>query len=716
MTMTMSEPTAESQADACLHNVNKIYSSVQDAISSKCQSIRDGIYCYRPVSESEIITLRGPKCRCTCTDDDWSKIYIRMGESDTGNNDNMSSLFDTHLSDNHFDGIVIFDLTTTSDGTAVSSTSTTTTASDNSWARLRPGVHSNSLIVDSIIHLNSCRVYRNSCVSQTFVGPKVILMNCGQVSTSGPDKNNEAGAFHGRIDISVGPESGGGRPLDLDINSTMIHVGEFLRFSETAKEIAKEHAMASHSQEKNNLFNILSSGVIVRDTPTIQDVFLKPSSSIVGACSVKNVMLQAGASISNSSTVSNVLMQWDATISDSSNVDTVMMMEHSHCGPNSIVHSSVIGPDCHVSAGEIHASVFGPNTNAHHQSLIIGVLWPLGRGNVGYGANVGSNHTGRSADQEAVAGEGLFWGLSSVIKFPVDLSFAPYSIVAAGTKLGQERICMPFSLINTDSSNEAENIILPGWVLQSTPYTLARNERKFQSRRKAKRHSHYTGWQIFRPSIIEMCRHAKQILEDCRKTGLSTAIPGIGNCRLTESARERGIEAYNSCIHRYILQGLLAWVLLVTNDDENGVIDVALKHEFFDEACESDSRTKRRPVDYSLPVQWPSFPWDEEEMNQNEWNYQRELILEEFPLVDQSRPVTWLKDLLNRLIDLEKVYAIRVAKCKRRDDVRGKAIIPGYSDSHVAADDDEVVLDVQKTVERNEDFISQLCSKLRDLV
>lgn len=31
-------------------------------------------------------------------------------------------------------------------------------------------------------------------------------------------------------------------------------------------------------------------------------------------------------------------------------------------------------------------------------------LWPEGRGNVAYGANVGSNHTGKLADQEAVPG------------------------------------------------------------------------------------------------------------------------------------------------------------------------------------------------------------------------------------------------------------------------------------------------------------------------
>ena len=35
--------------------------------------------------------------------------------------------------------------------------------------------------------------------------------------------------------------------------------------------------------------------------------------------------------------------------------------------------------------------IMGPNTNSHHQSLVISILWPLGRGNVGYGSNIGSN-------------------------------------------------------------------------------------------------------------------------------------------------------------------------------------------------------------------------------------------------------------------------------------------------------------------------------------
>jgi len=61
------------------------------------------------------------------------------------------------------------------------------------------------------------------------------------------------------------------------------------------------------------------------------------------------------------------------------------------------------------------------------------------KGNVAYGAKIGSNHTGRSADQEIIVGEGVFFGLGSLIKFPSNLSASPYTIIAADTSCGQQR-------------------------------------------------------------------------------------------------------------------------------------------------------------------------------------------------------------------------------------------------------------------------------------
>ena len=48
-----------------------------------------------------------------------------------------------------------------------------------------------------------------------------------------------------------------------------------------------------------------------------------------------------------------------------------------------------------MGGGECLHCLVGPFVGFHHQSLLIATIWPLGRGNVGYGANVGSNHTSR---------------------------------------------------------------------------------------------------------------------------------------------------------------------------------------------------------------------------------------------------------------------------------------------------------------------------------
>lgn len=51
---------------------------------------------------------------------------------------------------------------------------------------------------------------------------------------------------------------------------------------------------------------------------------------------------------------------------------------------------------------------------------------------MGYGANVGSNHTGRAPDQELWPGEGVFFGLGTSIKFPANYVAAQYSVIATG--------------------------------------------------------------------------------------------------------------------------------------------------------------------------------------------------------------------------------------------------------------------------------------------
>mmetsp|Transcript_9193 Transcript_9193/g.17902 ORF Transcript_9193/g.17902 Transcript_9193/m.17902 type:complete len:437 (+) Transcript_9193:127-1437(+) len=432
-------------------------------------------------------------------------------------------------------------------------------------------------------------------------------------------------------------------------------------------------------------------------------------------------------------------MQWNATISDNSKINNVLMMEHSHCGPSSILESTIMGPDTHASAGEIHASVFGPNTNAHHQSLLVGVLWPLGRGNVAYGANVGSNHTGRLPDQECTAGEGIFWGLSCIVKLPIDLSLAPYSMVAAGTTLTPQRITMPFSLIVESSSSSvgnsrSRNDIAPGWVLQHTPYTLVRNDKKYATRRKATRHKDYTGWKILRPATVERCRVARNRLMASLPTKNHKCTPlqsvsGIGECQLTERSRDGGIKAYNNCIQLYSLQGFLTWLskneaLLGSSNSETDVSISRIREEF--RTTHGAGPTQNS----SVVIDWPPFPWDVDNNidsgneQKQEWEYQRKILMEEFPIhrdenLDDDAELLlvlpWIRNLLNTLVDLEKDFAERVAKSKRRDDTRGAAIIPGYTEFHVAAESDPVIADVREKAKTTEQLVQKLLNKIKGL-
>jgi hypothetical protein len=84
-------------------------------------------------------------------------------------------------------------------------------------------------------------------------------------------------------------------------------------------------------------------------------------------------------------------------------------------------------------------------------------------------------------DQECWPGEGCFFGLGAIVKFPLNLYQSPYSIVTAGSTVSPQRIAFPFSLISVpdkalDSARYGPTTctIKPGWMLYSNPYMIER--------------------------------------------------------------------------------------------------------------------------------------------------------------------------------------------------------------------------------------------------
>ena len=104
--------------------------------------------------------------------------------------------------------------------------------------------------------------------------------------------------------------------------------------------------------------------------------------------------------------------------------------------------------------------------------------------------------------------------------------------------------------------------------------------------------------------------------------------------------------------------------------------------------------------------------WDKE------WEYQRKLLVEEFPNSEDNGTVydvARIQTMLNKLVGLEKDFVERVAKSKGRDDVRGASIVPGYAKSHASAEMDPVVTEARRSLKTMEETVERVLTKMASL-
>lgn len=372
-------------------------------------------YVLRPLSEKERATLLDPaQCNCRLASDkvDVAVMYrvAGNGEGATMAKWDVSSSLKAQVRNNCFGGRVVL-------GVLLDGPDSVRETVPSSLSQL-VGVSDNGLIQNSVLE-PGCAVHRNGEVSDTHALKYAAVIGCGAVSCSEENvvkgkKNCNFDLFDGSMDVEVGPEAGGGRVVNVKVESTLVDVCHGLKMDSGGKAIAPLITFEKSDDVDLPGTNVLCPHSSILHTPKSSHVFLAPHASIDSATSVSSSLLLPHSTIKDGCTVSHALLQWNSTITSHSSAHHVFLMERSEVGPHSFTANAIYGPDSHVSGGEVHCTVFGPNANSHHQSLLIGILWPLGRGNVGYGSNVGSNHTGRIPDQETSVGEGTVSGLSRI--------------------------------------------------------------------------------------------------------------------------------------------------------------------------------------------------------------------------------------------------------------------------------------------------------------
>jgi hypothetical protein len=583
----------------------------------------------RPLNAEEIKLLRaqGNSAR------DWATVRVSHGFSPD------------HVSNSRFFGTCFlgtFDGSLVDTGTSLS---------------LPSGIH-DSIIVDSAVG-DGCCVWNVKGLNNYFVDERAALCNIGTLSCS------SSATFGNGREIVIGIETGGREVLSFA--DMTIAIAEAVAARRVSPREYRSFIDAYTDRVRIG-YGIVESGCRIADCPRIIDTFIGAGARCDNATLIENATIlsspEESTRIDDGAYVRNSCIQWGSHASSMAIVDDAVMTEHSHAERHGKVTHSILGPNTGVAEGEVTASLVGPFVGFHHQSLLIGAIWPEGKGNVAYGANVGSNHTSKAPDQEIYCGEGLFFGLGVNIKFPADYSRAPYSIIATGITTLPQRVSFPFSLINAPSRRvdgvpPAYNELFPGWVLSDNLYTVARNEGKYSKRNKARR-STFT-FEVFRPDIIDLMVAGRQKLRSAPRKDFYTDadIPGIGKNFMTRQSLEKGIEAYSHYIERYCLKGLF-------------------------ERCRK-LQAAGTSIDGPALLSAPS--------DDPRWEHERLLLAVNG--FDQ-RP---LKENLQRLAGLEELAARAIASAKEKDDIRGRAVMEDYDRVHTPAGEDGFVKETAATCE-----------------
>jgi NDP-sugar pyrophosphorylase family protein len=551
-------------------------------------------------------------------------------------------------------------------------------------------IRNNDRLEDVILDAK-CHVCYNHDIRHSYIQGAVTHTHHLSYDTTTSTTNDDTSHT---MTITVGAESGGGRPITVHPESSMIDTTHQLYHPNSNDNYHHHHH--HHHHPLTLKYNVILGKVV--NCPYVENVYVGKGAMIEGATHVKHAVLLSSSSSKDGKTyvgkgchVDHVYMQWGVSIDHNCKVDRVMLMEASHVGPNSVVQHSLLGPDCAVSCGEIHASFLGPHVVSHHQSLLISVLWPAGRGNVGYGANVGSNHTGRLPDQECISSEGTFWGLSSVIVYPINIHTGLYSLIAANTKLSPSFVLHhPFSLVMTD--NNTSTTIIPGWVYWNSPYTLVRNEFKYQTRTKAQRHfQYYTNYPslFYRPSIVNSCFQSYLQL---------TTSNNKNNSSITQRAQQTGIKAYKHYLQRFAFhlwfqhhrsptwKDLTKQIIMTKNNNGHS------NHHLISTNTNCNNNNNNNNNNNDGKIQWCQLPWeDDDDQERIALAIQ---ILHHFQFLNSDTNDD--DSMICQMLHLEQEFVQRVILCKKRDESRGNKTIPGYQQSHVPYDKDPVIIMVNK--------------------
>lgn len=238
-----------------------------------------------------------------------------------------------------------------------------------------------------------------------------------------------------------------------------------------------------------------------------------------------------------------------------------LLGENVHVEDVARVSDSVVGDNSTIARCEVGNSLIFPAHEQHHNNSFLIAATLMGQTNLAAGATIGSNHNGRTADNELVAGRGFWPGLCASFKHPS--LFASYCLVAKGDYPNELNITLPFSLVSNNAAKDRLEVMPAYWWMYNM-YALHRNEKKFAARDRRQKCAQHIEFSPLAPDTVEEIVCARELLRHWTEQAYLRSPQQGDAIEITADAMEKGrrkvvllkaakgYQAYEDMLYYYI--------------------------------------------------------------------------------------------------------------------------------------------------------------------
>ncbi|NCW87770.1 MAG: DUF4954 family protein, partial [Chitinophagia bacterium] len=358
-----------------------------------------------------------------------------------------------------------------------------------------------------------------SFMSHIITGNDVMLVNIKELSSTDHAKFGNGVVKIGedpsvRIWMELANENGGRKVLPFN---GMLAADAWIwsKYRDDKKLLDKFQEFTDDKfDRKRGYYGKIGDRTVIKNCDIIKDAWIGSDAYIKGANKLKNITIlsspEASTQIGEGCELVNGIVGYGNRIFYGVKAVRFVMGTNAQLKYGARLINSYLGDNSTISCCEVLNSLIFPGHEQHHNNSFLCAATIQGQSNMAAGATLGSNHNSRAADGELVAGRGFWPGLCVSIKH--NSTFASYTLLAKGDFQYELNVPIPFSLVSNSLDNK-ELHIMPGYWFSYNLYALARNSEKFVDRDKRLDKTIYLEYDFLAPDTINELLQGLSILE-----------------------------------------------------------------------------------------------------------------------------------------------------------------------------------------------------------